>query len=376
MARLAVAGLSVRALAESARAGGFTVVGLDAFGDRDTRAACVAWRRIGDALRIEPVAFQAALHELAPDVIGWVPGGGFEDDPALLEAGGDALPCFGLGPEIVRRVRDPRRFFAALDAHGIGHPETVFAPPADPRGWLAKRAGGCGGTHVEPAPGAGAADAYWQRLQPGDAMSALFLADGERAGVVGLNRQFVQALGPLPYVYAGAVGPVAAAPAVRAAVDAALAALVPEFGLRGLCSLDFLVDGDAVAVLELNPRPSATMQLYPDVCPGGLVRAHLQALTDPLPVLAEPRLVRGHRVVFANAPRDVDDALSHALAGLGAHDVPVPGTRIGAGEPVCSVSAAAGSVASAQARLAERVDAVEALLAAGTGLRPVLVLES
>ena len=94
MPRIAVAGLSVRALAASARAGGFDVVGLDLFGDRDTRAACVEWHRIGSGLHIDPVLFAATLAGLAADgrTIGWIPGGGFEGDPSLLDAGGDALP--------------------------------------------------------------------------------------------------------------------------------------------------------------------------------------------------------------------------------------------------------------------------------------------
>jgi predicted ATP-grasp superfamily ATP-dependent carboligase len=355
--RIAVAGLSVRALAQSARVGGFAVVGLDVFGDRDTRAACVAWHRIGDAGRIDPVVFQAALHELGADVVGWVPGAGFEAEPALLEAGGDALPCLGLGADVVRRVRSPQAFFAALDRHGIAHPEVAFDADAAGPGWLVKHAGGSGGMQVRRWPAAQAPDVYWQRARPGLPMSALFLADGERASVIAINRQLVEPVGALPFVYAGAIGPVHV-PGLRARVEAALAALVPEFGVRGLASLDFIAARGEAYVLELNPRPSATMQLHDDACPAGLVRAHLQALAGTLPALRAGAGARGHRIVFAPRTIEVDAAASRALAGLGAHDVPMPGTRIAAGEPVCGVGASAGGADAALARLAARAQAV------------------
>ena len=38
--------------------------------------------------------------------------------------------------------------------------------------------------------------------------------------------------------------------------------LVPVFALKGLNSLDFIQAGDKSLVLEINPRPSASMQLY------------------------------------------------------------------------------------------------------------------
>jgi predicted ATP-grasp superfamily ATP-dependent carboligase len=152
---LVVAGLSVRVLAEAARAGGFVVIALDLFGDRDTRRASREWRAIGDPahLRIDPAALRTALAEAAllPDVAGWVPAGGFEDAPDLLEAGGPALPCLGTTAGAVRRLRRPAEFFGVLDRLGLAHPPITHAPPAQAEGWLAKRGGGCGGLHVRSA---------------------------------------------------------------------------------------------------------------------------------------------------------------------------------------------------------------------------------
>jgi predicted ATP-grasp superfamily ATP-dependent carboligase len=373
VATLVVAGLGVRALAQSALQGGWNVVALDLFGDRDTRRASVDWRAIGDpaSLRIDPVALGDGLARAAraPHAIGWVPGGGFEAAPALLEAGATALPCLGPTPALMRRLRDPRAFFGALDAFGLAHPPVVFAPPGHPQGWLAKRAGGSAGLHVvdaaslaseEPAP-----DLYFQREQAGTPMSALFLADGTRAVIVALNRLLVDAHGPHRHVYAGALGPVVA-PDLEAQAAHALAALVPEFGLRGLASLDFVADEhDRAWLLEVNPRPSATMMLHPDAWPGGLMRAHVNAVAGRLPATPPRRRpgVRANRIVFAERDCGVDAALSDALAAsTHCHDVPAPGAHFPRGAPVCSVSADAASADDALRMLAARADLVHARL--------------
>jgi predicted ATP-grasp superfamily ATP-dependent carboligase len=353
---LVVAGLSVRALAESARQGGWDVIALDLFGDADTRRASAHWASIGtpSALRIDPERLRRELRRAArhPRLDGWIPAGGFEGAPELLDAGGGALPCLAIAPSGMTRLRDPAIFFDALDRHRLPHPRISLAAPPDPRGWLAKRSGGCGGVHIRAAaqvladPASRHADTYYQRFQPGMPMSALFVADGRRFRLVALNRLIVRSVWPLPYVYAGAVGPVSDIDLERV-VDRALSVLVPEFGLRGLASLDFVAGESGVQLLEVNPRPSATLQLHPDAWPGGLVRAHVEALRGRLPALAPcaARPVRGHLTVFADrlglvAAASTSDAIDRAHV----HDLPARGTRFAVGEPICTVSAEAGGV--------------------------------
>jgi predicted ATP-grasp superfamily ATP-dependent carboligase len=368
---IVVAALSARPLAQSARQGGWQVVALDLFGDRDTRRCCLHWQRIGDpsTLRIDPEAFLQGLREAAtlPGVVGWVPGGGFEQATELLDVGAAVLPRLGLDTRTVHRIRDVASFFGTLDRHALPHPPVSFLPPSPPDGWLAKQARGSGGTHVRPAAvvmdrlasGAGVLDddLYFQREQGGRPMSALFVADGERAVIVALNRLFVHANGPHRYVYAGAAGPQRDV-AIEARIAAALSCLVPEFGLRGLASLDFIVDeAGACWLLEINARPSSTMALHADAWPGGLLRAHLDALQGRLPAAAPRRRpgVRASRIVFAEGECEVDAALSDALAASPrCHDVPPPGTRLVRGEPVCTVSAEGASDDDAQRVLQAR----------------------
>ena len=63
----------------------------------------------------------------------------------------------------------------------------------------------------------------------------------------------------------GVIGPVPVPPAVGAALQRVVREAAAEFELRGLASLDFLLDGERIDVLELNPRPPASIALYPSI---------------------------------------------------------------------------------------------------------------
>lgn len=342
-----VAGLSARMLAESARQAGWRAIALDLFGDADTRRACAWWRRIGDAAAcaIAPARLREALEHAArePGVIGWIAGSGFEGIPDALEAGGPGLPLLGMPVAAVRRLRDPADFFATLDRLGLAHPPVCFQPPSPAEGWLRKSFGGSGAWHIRPADpqeGCGAQD-YYQRVQAGEARSALFLADGAHARIVALNRLLVRPLGALPFLYMGAIGPLRDAALTRTLQDA-LDRLVPAFGLRGLASLDFLAQAGEASLLEINPRPSATMALHGRDWPGGLLRAHVLAVRGILPAIpAVPAPgLRGCLTVFADRPCRVGLGLAAELTrSPHCHDLPAPGERFLPGQPVCTVSA-------------------------------------
>ncbi|WP_341647381.1 ATP-grasp domain-containing protein [Thauera humireducens] len=246
---LVIAATSARLLAEAARASGFEVIAIDVFGDVDTRAAARTWMPLGIPGRLAPEEDRlvAALRQCAtpPRPVGWIAGSGFESAPGLLATGAGVLPLLGNLPGTVTQVRDPDDFFAALHRLGIPAPEISLAPPADPAGWLFKDAHACGGWHIRPAgraPAGRGPGAYFQREEAGTAMSALFLANGASALIVGFARQIVASLGRRPYVYRGCVGPVTLPPPHAGQVANAVSALTRHYGLRGLNGIDFLFE--------------------------------------------------------------------------------------------------------------------------------------
>ncbi|MFT3956180.1 MAG: ATP-grasp domain-containing protein [Piscinibacter sp.] len=368
---LAVAALSARAIVEAAALDGLRTVALDLFGDVDTRRHAAAWQRIGDveSMCITDELLLAALASLARrgDVRGWVAGSGFDGRADLLAEGARRLPLIGTAPDDVRRVRDPREFFDLLRSRGIGHPATAFEPPLAPAGWLSKEAGGCGGWQVrrasagdEPAPGR-----YWQRERPGLPMSATLVGNGRDAVLLGINRQLTQAIGERPHVFRGVVGPLPVSERVQRELTAIARLLAGVFRLRGLASLDVLIDGDTVEVLELNPRPPASLALYPRVGDGGPLRAHLRACElAELPSAPAPgTIVRGSEIVFAARAMQVDAACAARIAQCdGARDLPSQGTQVSAGDPLCSLVGEGCDEADITRQLAQRRAALQAIL--------------
>ncbi len=363
---LLVAAVTGRALAASAARGGHPVVVLDYFADRDTCAVAAGCRAVVSphGLRFDRRRLLSAAQALAPagNSGGVVYGSGFEGRIQLLSRLIAGRRLFGNLPEVVTAVRDPLRFFPLLDRLGIPHPEVRLLPPADPAGWLVKQAGGSGGVHVHPASLRSRRDGgYYQRQTPGIPCSALFLADGHRACVVGFNEQWNMPARPeLPFLYAGAVGRAPIPSRIEAELRRRLDALVSAIGLVGLNGIDFLLDGERWSVLEVNPRPTATMELHDADYDRGLFDAHLEACQGTLPAAAAPaRATRASLIVHAVREWQPPDGFEFPDW---CRDLPRAGTRFGPGDPVCTVFAEGTDAPGAAALVRERRQAVERLL--------------
>jgi predicted ATP-grasp superfamily ATP-dependent carboligase len=358
-----IVAVSGRALAASALRGGRRAAVLDCFADRDTRSLASACRSVVSSrgIRFDENALLRAARALAPPPAALVYGSGFEGRAGLLARLARGRQLYGNAPEVVERVRDPARFFPLLDRLGIASPEVRLDRPGRADGWLVKRPGGAGGAHVRHAAASRRpADAYYQRFEPGRTLSVLFLADGERALILGANRQWTAAARlDRPFLYGGAVGGVSLPRAVDRDIHRRLDALVAATGLVGLNGLDFILQGNRWLALELNPRPTATMELYDPDYPRGLFGWHLRACRGRLPAgPAAPRARRAHAVVFAAAP---GRAAGLKFPGW-CRDVPMPGVRFGRGDPLCTIHAVARTGVDALALLRRRHARIERML--------------
>ncbi|HTS54700.1 MAG TPA: ATP-grasp domain-containing protein [Burkholderiales bacterium] len=358
-----VVSASGRALARSAARRGIRVVVLDLFNDVDTRALALASRACaGRRGRFHRAFLLQAARELAPTggYAGLVVGSGLEGRPALLHALSRQCALLGNSPETVVRVKDPEFFFPLLDRLAIPHPEVRMTAPRNPQGWLAKRVGGAGGAHVRQAHLGWPRKErrYFQRFQAGRVMSALFLADGKRACLVGVNEQWTAELTRAArFAYGGAVTADDVAEPVRTAASNAAARLTDTLGLRGLNGLDFVLAGDAPRVLELNARPTATLDLYDDAIPGGLFAQHLSACAGRLGVGIVPRdSARAHAIVYAACPWRVPLAFDWPEWVT---DIPAGGSLIAAGAPVCTVHAQGESMRATREVVMARREAMQ-----------------
>ena len=353
---LAVA-LSARALAVAARRAGRRIVVADLFGDTDTRASAEASLVVDGDFDdgFDAAALLAAAERLAPAAspprCGLVYGSGLESHPELLAQLAIGRRLFGNAPATVARTKNPRAFFALLDRLDLPYPAISYAPPPDPAGWLMKRIGGSGGGHVGPAqagvgPNGGC---YFQRRIAGRPVGASFLADGGRALLLGFSEQWST---PGSYRFGGLLQPAAIGPRTAAAIPAALDALTGELGLVGLNSLDLIVDGDDFAILEVNPRPGANLDVFDRADSAGLFGLHIAACEGRLPERwTPPPQATAMSVLYAERTLRVPRQLSWPAWVA---DRPAPGARIDAGAPICTVLAAAPSRAAVREAIAAR----------------------
>ena len=339
---LVVVGASVRALAECAgRVGWRTprspLLAVDAFGDDDTRAVTDAWQHLplSDLARparvlraIAQVLDQTAAARTGDDPMQVLLGGGFDGRPDVIEAIASRYALLNNLPPVWRAARAPMLF---VDA-GIPTPETRLSCPARLSGWLCKRPEGSAGIGVRLADVDGP---IWQRRVAGRPASLLFCAHRDGVLALGFNRQWCSPTPGLPFRWGGVASRADFGSAIEREVLAWATRLAGQLGLRGLNSLDFVVGRDGQPwALEINPRPSASVELYDRDAPGLLALHRAAVRGEPLPNWQAPVGSRALAVVYAERP------LRTAARPAAASDWRC-GARIRPGAPLCSIHAVA-----------------------------------
>ncbi len=363
---LLVVSASGRALAQSAARAGMPVVVLDLFNDLDLRAFAVSSQSVaGGNGKFDSRRLLAAAQKHCPpeSCAGLVYGSGLEGRSGLLERLSKGRKLFGNRPETVAVLKDPARFFPLLDSLDIAHPVVRLDPPADVAGWLVKRTGGAGGAHVRQARPRHRARAnrYFQRFHPGRTLSVLFAADGRRAQVIGFNEQWTAGIRHCaPYCYGGAVSQASLSQKTQRRIAGMLDGLVMDTGLVGLNGLDFILAGETTLVLEVNPRPTATIDLYDADVEGGMLALHLRACRGEMPKISAASVARAHAIVYAAVALRVPVGIEWPEWCT---DLPEGGSVIPMGAPVCSVhTAAATSTEARKLVLARRSRMEDSLL--------------
>ena len=261
----------------------------------------------------------------------------------------ESLPLLGSAPEALARAKSPRTFAELCAEAALAHPEIRFTSPETPTDWLVKRGGGSGGLHIaEGTEGRslGAGD-YWQRRKDGRAISLLFTRDSRELTPIAWSEQWTCPCADAPFRFGGAAGPLDLAPPDR--LLSRLAALTESLGVRGLASADFLDDGETWWLLEINPRPGATLDVFDDA-EDPLLTRHLDALAGRAAPPPKSRRPKAAEIVYAS----IDGVAPSVDWPDWAADRPREGAPIRAGAPFCTVSARGATVAEAKAIVKER----------------------
>ena len=336
-------GVCARWLVQSLKDSGYQLSAGDLFADLDTaqfaEAHCVA--SLDELPLLE--------RKLKPDFA--IMGSGFETHLDVAAEIASTTKLLNSPVNSVRHVRDPWTLQDFARHKSIRFPKTF----RNSEQWVAgesfvrKELNRAGGAHVCRDDFSLATDnSYRQTWVPGIPMSASFLVGVDGFRVLGIFRQLLgeSAFGcQLPFQFAGAIGPLQMSESVQGQIGHIGESLAHEFGLKGLFGIDFVLDSAGHAwLIEVNPRPTATMELMEHTSGGSLMGEHLRAFGLSVHRLAQTRpqlsLVAAKAILFWKqaTPLVVDDALCDLLMEAWQSgeiaDVPSIGTEIHLGQPI------------------------------------------
>ncbi len=365
-----IAAFSGRALSASARRAGFLPLVVDGYNDLDTRACAHATEHLPQFITtgITAKSLVPALERLVAasqePPIGLVLGAGFEDRLLLVADLEDQFPVLGSSAAACINCKEPAQFFPALARLGIPHPETRFDPPPAPAGWLTKKVGGSGGLHIRDtsAKARESKHSYFQKKVPGDAISVFGIVS-PKGDAFAFSRQWTSPTPSQPYRYGGATGPLTLDEDLEARLIDTCMTLAREFDLKGIVSFDFLVHDGEPLLIEINPRPGATLDVLDDAA-GTLFSAHIAACQgdDPAQILQsqwQPPAARSVAYMYAD-----EKPLTVNLTDWPqwVMDRPEAGSRIAPGQPIATVWAEAAAPDDAERLCFERMGQLNSML--------------
>lgn len=414
--RLLIVGASTRAAAWSAVRAGFRPTCADQFGDEDLRQVA----EVIEATRNLP-SFAVDVSKIVADA--WMYVGGMENQPAVLTDIARLKPwvgrLLGCAPPLLSLIRDPRALSLATSSmelptlRVVGLGEAIPASltrridAADAIGraslvrgdWITKRSHSAGGQHVwriEPQQvdsqdwrSHEGCHFYLQERAAGSPMSAVLIAKPQAVELVGCTEQFIGdrvAGAPGEFSYCGNIAPVEVVPAVKDTLVAVGEWFRERHGLRGLFGIDFCWDGRHARLVEINPRYTASCELFELARGRPLLTEHWQCFCredDPppetdaavsrkaTPSAAAPQSllgkangrVLGKLILYARSPvvapyfsRFLHPRSPWTVPFLA--DIPAPGAKFETGQPLCTVFASGKTTDVVRQKLYRRAERV------------------
>ena len=189
----------------------------------------------------------------------------------------------------------------------------------------------------------------------GSAGSIIFVADGAHIIPLALTRQLSgdPAFGATGFAYCGSILE-PHHPELFANACALAAVVTREFALRGVCGVDFIARGTTPYAIEVNPRPTASMELVERATGRSIWLAHAAGCSAALASVPAsghaPVAAHGKAVLYARRPVVLGDT-DRWLSADDVRDIPAPGERIARGSPICTIFASGRTSALCHAAL-------------------------
>ncbi len=330
---------SARFLAQAASFSGFRVWGADCFADVDACDVAERWHLLAPLDQLTTEQLLEAIVTLSQgEPCQLIYGGGIEHYPALFDQLPDHIQLMGNSPPTLQTINHPATFFALLAELELPFPELSWQRPAQQTAWLFKPHTSLGGNGILPAHQAATAEqGYFQHQITGASLSALFLANGTDAQLIGINRQWTAPIPTTPFRLGGIESAYTLDAAITEQITHAINTLTLATGLIGLNSLDFIVSDEGKCyLLEINPRPSASAELYHTEYP--LIQSHLTAChQQSLDQESESKQASFRSLSYLYATTQSVIIPSHFSWPFACRDIPTADSRIRPAQPICTL---------------------------------------
>ncbi len=330
MLQVLIVAQSGRMLARLASNEGYQPVIIDCIGDLDTQNLAAAYYKLAslNALDLEPVINTVLLQQKIDLCIY---GNGFEAYPESLNLLAKYYQLVGNSATTMLALQNKPDFFQCLQTLNINFPPVSFTQPLNSTN-LIKPFQSYGGVNIRQIESNNFTQSpenyYYQQYLSGQVMSVLFLATGIQATIIGYNQQWQQ-----EFIFAGIINHAQLTSLQQQILNTWVQQLTLSYALLGVCSLDFILHQEQCYVLEINPRPPASMQLYS----ANLFQQHINASLDyQTQITALPPAYTAYQIIYAPVKITIP---THMRWLNECCDLPAANTIIPQDQPICSIIA-------------------------------------
>lgn len=393
---LLLVGIDLVGLTISAKRAGYRVLAADYFGDYDLQSICDSYRsvikqcsvlssgRIGDGYDASDFVQLAESMAEEEQIYGILLSSGLDDEIDVLRELDGIAPILGNSPEVISVVRNRAGFFKELDRLNVPHPHTEFVLDLDEAKGRAGDIGypvvlkpteGFAGSGVRLVDDAHSLEEEFTRLATwsrkgvlvqehveGVHASLSIISTSKDARVLSVNEQLL-GLKELhqtePFGYCGNIVPLDVSSSVQTCCEELSSRISREFHLTGSNGVDVVISEDGIPyVIEVNPRFQGTLECVEQTLGVNLVQLHLQAcLKGALPRdIGEPEEYWSRLILHA----PLEAAAPDLTVWNGVRDIPIPGSLVGEGEPLCSVFSRGESREASLGRAEEKATSIYA----------------
>lgn len=379
---LIIVGASTRAAAQAAVRSGFMPWCVDQFGDADLRECAGRVEVVSDW----PDGILAALSEFPRAPLVYT--GALENSPHLINELARNFPIAGNVAAAIRLVRDPYWIRDQLKRNGIPSLELrqCLEPADNSTRWLHKSVQSAAGfgIHEAAASSSALAGCTLQEHASGDSVSALYIATKTGIHLLGMTRQLQGEAdaGASGFLHCGSIGPLTHSDASPECFEQAATIgtnLASSAGLIGVFGIDFILKPNlrTLWTLEVNPRWPASAEIFERAFGWPIMRWHVD--TTEVSNGSTPGTYETLGQTFARAsPSDSRKAVNEKWGRIVVYsprsirvaalpdiktvlpetdllmaDIPVSGTTVETGQPVCTLLTRADSVESCREKLCD-----------------------